>query len=448
MVAVIDSGVKLDHPDLKDNIWKNPGETDCNNGIDDDNNGYIDDCYGWNFVDNNNNPMDDDGHGTHIAGIIGAVTNNSTGVAGVNWKIKIMPVKILDSNGNGDLLTLVKALKYAADNGAKVVNLSLGYPSSCTYVDSSQALKDAIDYVKSKNVIIVAAAGNYSCDDDVYPFYPATLNVDNIISVGSSSSDDKLSYFSNYGKNSVDILAPGENIVSTYIDQTGYKSLSGTSMATPFVTGAVALILSNKTDIPNPFAVRDLIVNSADKNSYIEDKVIGGILNLFSAFNSQLSPIKPLNISYSAVSSSTGSSPQAVTISWEKRSNIVEKFVVERMQVGSVGGMQAGSWNVVAELSANETSYTDNTVSGGVTYQYRIGSVYQSSISYSDPITVSVPAPTPTSSPSSSSSGGGGGCHLISVNIYSYLMVILLILIRKFNGILLRRIYSREEGKG
>jgi hypothetical protein len=236
-VAVIDTGVDWTHPDLSSQIWTNPGEScpGCqNDGIDNDHNGYVDDWHGWDFANNDNNPMDDHGHGTHVAGTIGATGNNGTGIAGVNWNVRIMPVKFLDAQGQGTDANAVSAVLYAAENGADVMN------NSWASNDYSQALADAIGVADQHNVLFVAAAGNNSTDNDSTPTYPASYDLPNVVSVAATDNNDNLASFSNFGRRSVDLGAPGVDIYSTWTGG-GYQYASGTSMATPHVSGAAAL---------------------------------------------------------------------------------------------------------------------------------------------------------------------------------------------------------------
>ena len=231
VVAVIDTGVDYNHVDLASNIWTNSREI-AGNGIDDDRNGYTDDARGWNFVSDNNNPMDDNGHGTHVAGTIGAVGNNGIGVSGIAWSVKIMALKFMDSTGSGMLSDAVAAIDYARANGAKIINASWGGGGF------SSALQSAITRFQNAGGIFVAAAGNESSNNATTASYPA--NYTGVISVAASTSSDTLASFSNYGTN-VDIAAPGQNILST-IPGNRYASYSGTSMASPHVAGALALL--------------------------------------------------------------------------------------------------------------------------------------------------------------------------------------------------------------
>ncbi|MCC6512052.1 MAG: S8 family serine peptidase [Pirellulaceae bacterium] len=231
VVAVIDTGIDYNHVDLASNIWTNTDEV-AGNGIDDDRNGYVDDTRGWNFVSDTNNPMDDNGHGTHVAGTIGAVGNNGLGISGVAWNVKLMALKFLDGNGSGMLSDAVSAIDYARVNGAKIINASWGGGGFTT------ALQSAIQRFQNAGGVFVAAAGNEGRNNATTASYPA--NYSGVISVAASTASDTLASFSNFGTN-VEIAAPGQSILST-IPGNRYASYSGTSMASPHVAGALALL--------------------------------------------------------------------------------------------------------------------------------------------------------------------------------------------------------------
>ena len=205
-VAVIDTGVDYNHPDLSASIWNNAAET-AGNGIDDDGNGFIDDIRGWDFVQGDNDPMDFAHHGTHVAGTIGASGNNTIGGTGVCWNSTIMPLRVLGSTGSGSTADIIAAVNYAVANGAKIINMSLGGPNYSSLMNTAIA--------NAPNVLFVIAAGNSAADNDVTPSYPASYNQPNIISVAATTQTDGLASFSNYGLTSVDVGAPGTNIRST-----------------------------------------------------------------------------------------------------------------------------------------------------------------------------------------------------------------------------------------
>ncbi|MCE5228582.1 S8 family serine peptidase [bacterium] len=237
VVAVIDTGIDYTHPDLASNMWTNPGEI-AGNGIDDDGNGYIDDVNGYDFYNSDGNPMDDHGHGTHCSGTIGARGNDGIGVAGVSWRVKLMAIKFLSSSGSGSTSGAILSVQYATAMGAKIMSNSWGGGSY------NQSLKDAIDAAGARNMLFIAAAGNDSGNNnDINPVYPCSYTSDNIISVMSTTNTDARSSFSNFGPTSVDLGAPGSSILSC-APGGGYATMSGTSMATPHVSGGAALVWS------------------------------------------------------------------------------------------------------------------------------------------------------------------------------------------------------------
>ena len=256
LVGVIDSGIDVNHPDLAANIWTNPGEIP-GNGQDDDGNGFVDDVHGWDFANDDNDPFDDFGHGTHVAGTIGAVGDNDIGITGVAWHVTIVPLKFLNSNGSGDTSRAVQAIDYAIGIGADILNNSWG-----SYNDQpSQALLDAVEEALAADILFVAAAGNNGTNNDVIPFYPASFDLPNVVSVAATDAFDLKAVFSNYGIGSVDLGAPGVDILST-LPGGGYGLLSGTSMAAPHVAGAAALIRAVAPGIP-AFQVRQKLLEFA-----------------------------------------------------------------------------------------------------------------------------------------------------------------------------------------
>lgn len=260
VVAVIDTGIDFNHPDLSANIWTNPHPGSLS--------GYSNDLHGWNFYANTNSPQDDNFHGTHVSGTIGAVGNNGVGVAGVTWHVQIMPLKFLSSSGSGYTSDAVDAITYATAMGAKIMSNSWGGGAY------SQSLKDAIDAANNAGILFVAAAGNNGANNDTVPFYPACYASSNIISVAATDANDNLASFSDYGQSSVQIAAPGVGIYSTLPTTqtaamtsegltTSYGTLSGTSMATPVVSGASALALA-QTPTLTVAQLKSLITSRSD----------------------------------------------------------------------------------------------------------------------------------------------------------------------------------------
>lgn len=250
IVAVVDTGVEYNHEDLKNIMWKNPGEIAAN-GIDDDNNGYVDDIYGINTINRDSegratgNMMDGHGHGTHVSGTIAAEQNNNVGIAGIASNVKIMGIRTVPNNGDETDRNVVESFIYAAKHGAKLINCSFGKREN----EDGMAVSDAIKFVgENYGVLVVAAAGNDSLNLDNSPHYPAAFKNDHLLVVASTASSGSLSSFSNYGPKSVDLAAPGSSIYSTFKGNR-YASLSGTSMATPTTVGVAAEVLAQYPDL-------------------------------------------------------------------------------------------------------------------------------------------------------------------------------------------------------
>lgn len=253
LVGLIGTGVDYNHVELANSIFSNPNEI-AGNSIDDDLNGYIDDVRGWDFVNNDNNPIDDHGHTTHCAGIMAAAGNNGVGVAGVSWSARIIPLKFLGSNGSGNIANGIKALEYAAMMGAKFThNPWGGGPFSQAHYDAIQAT----------GLLFVTGVGMANANEDVSPFYPGSYDLANIVAVAGTSRTDAKASFSNYGATSVDLGAPAVSIVSTYPFTNQYNTFTGTSMAASFVAGAACLLFDAAPWL-SALSAKDKILSSVD----------------------------------------------------------------------------------------------------------------------------------------------------------------------------------------
>ncbi len=338
IVADIDTGVDRNHPDIKNNMWVNTKETP-NNGVDDDGNGYVDDYYGWDWYNDDNNPMDDHGHGTHTVGTIAGVGNNSVGVVGVNWTSKIMALKFLGSGGSGYLSDGVAALRYAADMGAKVSSNSWG----CTC--NSTAMDDAVAYEHDKGMVVVAAAGNNN--SDALDHSPSSA--DRAVAVAATDYLDRKAGFSSWGED-IDVAAPGVDILSlkasvspmcysSRIVGTRYCRVSGTSMATPHVAGLVALLLSKNSSLTNE-ELRQILRHGADDIGTVgKDRNFGyGRINAAGSMNL------------------TSSNPLAPIITSLKSRSVVGGASLQIS--GGVPGSNFASYKIEAGLGRAPTSWT------------------------------------------------------------------------------------------
>lgn len=299
VVAVLDTGVAYTHPDLAANLWTNPGEIP-NNGIDDDHNGIIDDYYGANFGGTRGagDPWDDDtadSHGTHLAGIVGAVGNNALGVSGVNWAVRVMAVKFLHGpDGSGDLSDVLKGIEYALSKQAKIINLSFEVDEDPTLINDIKSLREAIAAADQAGVLVVSAAGNSGSDLDNVNIYPASIRQPNNISVAAATRIDTLASYSGFGRHTVDLAAPGgattgssNAILSTVWLNNGtlqYRTLAGTSAAAPHVSGALALVWGSAPGLSH-YQVKARILNGVDTLPSYASTISGGRLNLSRSFS-------------------------------------------------------------------------------------------------------------------------------------------------------------------
>lgn len=272
VVGVIDTGVDYSHPDLADNAWINTDEI-AGDGIDNDGNGYIDDIHGINAITDAGDPMDDQGHGTHVSGTIGASGNNSTGVVGVNHEVSIVGCKFLDAAGNGSTSDAIKCIDYMVNLKNSGVNLRV-LNNSWGGGGYSQALADAMTVSEQADILFVAAAGNDEVDNDANPHYPSSYEHESVLAIASTDSNDNLSDFSQWGATSVDMGAPGSGILST-VPGNGYANYSGTSMATPHVAGVAALVLSVNPDLTTS-ELKALLMSSGDANAALQGKTLAG----------------------------------------------------------------------------------------------------------------------------------------------------------------------------
>lgn len=428
IVAVLDSGIDFTHADLTNNIYVKAGES-CDDGSDHDGNGFIDDCRGWNFVDNNNNTFDDLGHGTHVAGIIGAFANNGLGMTGVMWRARLMPVKIFNASStlSGSCVSVfasdeIAGIEYAVNNGAKIINASFSSEGFC----ASEAT--AIAFARDRDVLIVAAAGNDNFDlvgnnNDANPFYPASYKLTNVISVAATDQNDRLATFSNFGPDSVHVAAPGVYILSTVPFTgvqdsfqalctgsffTGYDFCSGTSMAAPHVAGLAGLIRSAYPHF-NSFQVRGMILKYVDFLPSLENTVMQkGRIN---AYRSLSALLPPTNLFVTAISSSE------LRLNWSDNATGEYGYTVERM-------LPDGSFTLLGTTGPDATSFTDSGLNAKTTYIYRVkavvslpnppsGSVHaESTPAQAQGETLSAGSPPPPAA----ETGGGGGCSIGAVH--------------------------------
>jgi hypothetical protein len=354
VVAVLDTGADWDHEDLTDNIWNNDDEAE--NGVDSDSNGYEDDIRGWDFVNDDNDPDDDHVgtyHGTHVSGTIGAEGDNGIGMTGVNWSVSIVPLKILDANGDGFVSDEIVAIDYAIANGANVINASFSGGSYSQF--EYNAIRDARD----AGVLFVAAAGNDGADNGHVPAYPASYDLDNIIAVAATDQNDDLASFSNFGATAVDITAPGVWIYSTTAGDS-YQYSSGTSMATPHIAGLAALIWADNAGFTYD-QVKERILNGVDVLPSLTGNVLmAGRINANKSINPGSVPDAPSGLGVGALSTSE------IDLSWTDDADDESGFKIERKTD------LVGSYSHIVTVAANVVSYGDTGLNDGTSYHYRV----------------------------------------------------------------------------
>ncbi len=263
VIAVIDTGVNYKHPDLKDTMWINEQERSGAPGVDDDGNGFVDDIYGYDFANKDGDPMDDNDHGTHCAGII-AATHNDIGIRGVLKDVQIMAIKFLGAGGSGTFEAALQSIDYAIKNGAHIMSNSWG-----ASITPPQGLIDAVKEAEKKGITFIIAAGNSNADNDKKKS-TSNMDIDNVIAVGSHQGGEGKSYFSSYGKKNVHVFAPGSVIMSTVSKNKAYKKFSGTSMATPYVAGIAGLLKSMNPNL-TPLQIRNTLIKTSIKSQGLKN---------------------------------------------------------------------------------------------------------------------------------------------------------------------------------
>jgi len=389
-VAVIDSGVDYEHTDLAANIWSNLADV-AGDGVDNDGNGYIDDTMGWDFVADDNDPMDENGHSTHVAGTIAAVGDNGQGVAGLCWDGQIMALRTFDAEGNGTVADVIEAMQYARTKGARVVN------ASYAGADFSQAEYDEISLLNDSGILMVVAAGNEGADNDRLPSYPAGYDLPNIIAVAATDRNDRLASFSNFGAATVHVAAPGDSIFSTYVNN-DYAFGSGTSMAGPHVSGLAALVWNTNPGLAAS-QVRARILDGVDRLADLSGKIFtAGRIN---AYNSLLNiPAPPSRFAVS------GASDSQVVLGWDGNYSDAVSVKIERRDSAQ------GAFVEIARVAPGTSVYRDTSVQASTTYSYRA----RASNGPNDSVyTLEISATAVSSSSGGGGGGGGGGCFLQSI---------------------------------
>ncbi len=369
LVAVVDSGIRLTHQDLAGNLWTNPGETGTDsqgrdkrtNGVDDDGDGYVDDVYGINVLNHSGNPSDDWGHGTHVAGVVGAVGNNGVGIAGIAWRVQLMACKFIDQNGQYTVSNAITALDYARLKGARIVTAAWG-----GYTFTSQALRDAIAALRDANIIVVAASGNDGTNNDATPLYPASYEYTNIVAVAATDRNDAKAGFSNYGAQTVDLGAPGEQILSAWAgNDSDYQSPSGTSMASAHVAGACALLIARYPSYTPQQIIARLLATVDPLPSMAGRTVSGGRLNLAAA----LAYVAPPSITSSSSAGATAGTAftYQITATNSPKSYAATNLSGTGLTLNTTTGQISGSPAAAGTITSQITATNDGGTSAPVT---------------------------------------------------------------------------------
>ncbi len=362
VIANIDTGIKYTHEDLAANVWTNPGEIN-GNGIDDDANGFVDDFYGYDFFFNDPDPLDENGHGTHTSGTMGAVGNNSIGVVGVNWNVRIMSIKIYDNDGLGTTSAmLINAYNYVRMMKERGVNIRVtnnsygGCDEACGY---DQATRDAIDALGNTGVLQVFSAGNDGRNIDTQPSFPASYVSPSIISVANSNSSDQRNGSSNYGPVSVDLAAPGTGILSTVNTASNYASFSGTSMSAPHVSGAAALLSAYNPNL-SAASLKATLLNSVDVLAQWNGVVkTGGRLNVAQALQNQT--VCSFSLSSPSLLAPTKGGHFSVSVTAAQNCDYYVKSNVNWLIVAGTG-VRSGNDTVTFRVTVNPTISRSGTI--------------------------------------------------------------------------------------
>ena len=392
VVAVIDTGIDYTHPDLAANIWNNIDEIP-GNGVDDDLNGHVDDTRGWDYINNDANPMDDNSHGTHVAGTIGAVGNNLIGVAGVCHTVKLMPLKFLGSGGSGSTANAIRCMDYATANGAHITNNSWGGGGF------SQLQLEAIQRARDAGILVVAAAGNSNTNNDTTPFYPANYNAQssNVLSVAATTATDAKASFSSYGAVSVDIAAPGAGTYSTVLAG-GYANKSGTSMAAPHVAGAAALVRAAYATI-SLAQLKGRLLQNVDTPAALAGLVATGRLNVHQAI------VGFVDLDPPAVPTGLGATPSDKRVDLNWNANVESDLAGYRVYRST---SQTGPFTRQNSTLLTSPTYSQTDLVNGTTYWYYVTAVDLRKNESAPSASVSArPAPAPAGTTSLKINCGG-----------------------------------------